>query len=198
LDIALRYQPRAFQFLYEDANVIDRNPPPPGSQTITPLAGTITFGMSARATLSVGWRNYPPPPMNFVASPDVETLWTRYKGYRAGSEPLPHMAYFCLTVLEGFGGGRGRGIPRANAADKLEIDISVLEHLGTLVSEKGDERTARKRPKGGWQTYDPKELEWIEAVIQTAIRRLGEFAAGVNPLRKLTMADFPPLPPSVP
>ena len=111
--------------------------------------------------------------------------------YREGKELLPHMAYFCLTVLEGYGGnGQGR---RSRAAVNLDIDMRVLNQLGQLVSEGGDERTARKRPKGGWQTYDPKELAWIEVVIQAAIRRLGEYAAGASPLKTLTMADFPPL-----
>ncbi|HEV8441415.1 MAG TPA: hypothetical protein VGT40_25275 [Methylomirabilota bacterium] len=192
----LTYGPGEFRFVYENGKLVDRNPPPPGSPILVP--GTGVLSLTGHAALTTGAtvtrHTYPAPPTDFGVSPDVETLWYRYRGYREGKEPLPHMAYFCLTVLEWIGGGgRGRGNAREAAARTLGIDIDVLNRLGGLVSEKGDPTTARKRPKGGWQPYDPRELAWIEAVIRAAIRRTGEHAAGVIP-KVLTMADFPPLP----
>lgn len=195
LDNALKYGSGAFRFVYEDSGMIDRNPPAPGSLHVVLAADAVAIGISeSAAILSVGRRDHPPPPENFSISPTVETLWYQYEGYREDKVPLPHMAYFCLTELEGGIGGSCGRMGRANAAAKLGIDVDVLNCLGTLVSEKGDERTARKRPKGGWQPYDPKELTWIEAVIVAAIRRAGEYAAGATSPSVLTWGDFPPLP----
>ena len=189
LDNWLTYGPGSFRFLYEEGKVIDRNPPPPGSpQTIQVRVGSYAI-VGADVTLVIGRREYPPPPTNFTTSPDVETLWHRYQGYLEGKELLSSMAYFCLTVLEGLGRGR------EGAATKFEIDEKVLRKLGELTSTKGDEKTARKfLAPGMLRPYSPQEETWIKDVIRALIRRVGEHAAGVIPLKKLSMADFPPLP----
>jgi len=55
----------------------------------------------------------------------------------AGDEPLPSMAYFCLTVLE------YQAKNREAAAKQYAIDLKVLKKLGGLTA-KGDPMTARK------------------------------------------------------
>jgi hypothetical protein len=87
---------------------------------------------------------YPPPPAaaQFRVTPDVESMWGRYRGYEKGREPLAAMAYFCLTVVESYGGSKSK---RENAAKKLRIDKPILEKLGKLTSSRGDSTTARKK-----------------------------------------------------
>jgi len=74
----------------------------------------------------------------------------------------------------------------------FQISAPVLRKLGDLTTNRGDEKTARKympRPR----PYHPQEETWIKDVVRALIRRVGEHAAGA-PLKKLTMADFPPVP----
>ena len=192
LATALEFGLDSFRFVYQTGHVIDRNPPSPGSVIVT--VPTAVARVSAGVVhLVIGLRDYPPPPANFAVSPDVETLWTRFRGYKEGREPLPPMAYFCLTVLETFGGG-GRKAGRLAAAAKLGIDFTVLEKLGNLVSQKGDERTARKRPASGWKAHSAQEFGWIEAVLIAAVRRLAQYAGGTKSFPLLTEANLPPLP----
>ena len=96
------------------------------------------------------------------------------------------MGHFCLTLVRGLGGGND------GAASMFQISAPVLRKLGDLTTNRGDEKTARKympRPR----PYHPQEETWIKDVVRALIRRVGEHAAGA-PLKKLTMADFPPVP----
>jgi hypothetical protein len=89
--------------------VEDRKPPPasPGSPQVI-VADTLQLNIRTYPpTVHQRWRDYPPPPGQLLVSPDVETLWHRYEGWRAGREPLPAAAYFCLTVVVGLRGRRG-------------------------------------------------------------------------------------------
>jgi hypothetical protein len=186
LDLALRQRRPEISFEYDTATVIDRNPPPPGSRVIE-VAGTAIGIASVAARLTVGRRQYPVPPSNFAASPDVETLWGRYAGYLDGREPISSMANFCLSLVEQKGSGR------KGAAKMLGIQFAILHTLGGLTATKGDEQTARKVPRMGFTPYSAKEVEWIEAAVCSIIRRLGEVAAGSNLHPTLTMADLPAL-----
>jgi len=137
-----------------------------------------------------GLAEYLAPPSDFIVSPDVETLWYRYRMHREGKESLAAMAYFCLTLLQWRAGGRGK------AAATFGIDKPVLDKLGYLASSKGDEKTIRKFPRAAGkplalQPHTPQEESWINDVVKTLIRRVGEHAAGASPLKKLTMANFP-------
>ena len=148
IDNSLAHGPGAFRFMYEDASVIDLNPPPPeGSRSIRVVAGAMSI-IGGRATLSatgsVVRRAYPAPPTNFLASPNVETLWYRYEMYREGKEPLASMAYFCLTLINALGGGRD------GAASMFNVSRPVLHKFSYLTSERGDTRTGRK--------YSPRSM----------------------------------------
>ena len=98
------------RFHFEDSRIIDRDPPPPGSSQVLKLSESlsITNSVRVRGRAHVTRRKYPDPPTNFTVTPDVETLWQRYNNYLDGKEPLPSMAYFCLTVLKNKAGGEMR------------------------------------------------------------------------------------------
>ena len=187
LKTALALGPGEVMFEYLDAEVIDRNPPPPGAtQVLLGSAGVVaTAGLSG--TLHVTRVRYPDPPTDFVVTPDVETLWQRYNMYQQGREPLPAMAYFCLTVVERSAGSR------KDAAVALRIDPTALSKLGELTTQRGDAATARKAPRGkSFAALTPREATWIEAMIKLLIQRLGHAAAGTR-LRQVGMRDLPAL-----
>jgi hypothetical protein len=174
IDAGLKYGRDHFRFLYDGASVIDRAP--------TPGTGAITQTATVRATGDVFHKvtrpEYPTPPSAFRVTPEVEVLWDRFNGYLAQREPLPSMAYFCLTLLE-------RGDRKAAAAH-FNIDIDVLRKLGELSSTRGDNSTARKAH--GATQLRADERRWIEEAIKATIRRLGTGQG-----KPLTMADLPKL-----
>ena len=175
------------QFQYEDSHVIDRNPPPPGSSEFVYVSasGVVKFTGSAKSILRITRRKYPDPPTVFTVTPDVETLWQRYNNYLDGKEPLPSMAYFCLTVVQNKAGGR------KPAAKLFLIQETILSKLGDLTSNKGDAETARKAPKeGSIPALSEKEKKWIEAVVKILIRRTGELV-NIQSSQLITMTDLP-------
>jgi len=177
------------RFIYEDAKVIDRNPPPPDAPKVLQVEAGSIIVATGEATMRVTRRKYPDPPQIFRVSPDVETLWGRYQGYLDGKEPLLSMAYFCLTVLETRGKGNKN---RREAASKLfAIKKDVLDTLGRLTTQRGDNLTARKA-QATPVTLSGSEEAWIEKVIKLLIRRIGEYRSAQT-LPQITMADLPPL-----
>jgi hypothetical protein len=190
LDVGLQQGRESVFFKYIDAEMIDRNPPPPDSQQVIQASvGSVPIG-TGTASIHVTRNDYPPPPAQFAASPDVESLWHRYQGYVEGREPLLAMAHFCLTMLEsGFRGNR-----RLAAAAKYRIHRSVLRKLGELTSQRGDEKTARKggRP---FAPLTPSEENWTQSTIKVIIRRVGEHDARgtAAELPVITMKDLPSL-----
>jgi len=187
LDVALHFGRREIRFIYENAEVVDRDPPPPGSPQVIHLSGISSGEAFGTATIHISRSQYPEPPALFRISPDVETLWNRYEGYLEGREPLLSMAYFCLTVIESQAGGR------KNAARMYKISDCVLSKLGELTSAKGDERTARKFKQDSIPTpLTSAEVKWIGAAIKAIIRRVGELVS-TSSLATITMSDLPKL-----
>lgn len=175
-----------FRFEFVRAEVIDRDPPPPGTPQTIELSALVHGRAIVSATLSVERGLLPEPPSTFVVNSDVETLWVRWRAYRDGREPLQGMAYFALTVLEMHGGRRA-------AAARFHIEKTVLSTLGRLASEAGDLTTARKA-RAATRPLTPQETAWIEATVIAIIRRVGEVAAASGAAEtRLTMADLPAL-----
>lgn len=178
-------------FQFESADVVDRNPPPPGTGQVIHAKAALAAAGVLNPTVHLTRRQYSRPPNGFVVSPDVETMWHRYEGYLDGHERLANMGYACLTVLKASAG------TIAKAAKEYGISRKVLRELGRLTTEIGDEETARKfdclkerRP------YTRAEKAWIEAAVKALIRRAGEWASGPEaPWPKLTMNDLPKAPP---
>jgi len=186
ISAALQYRRRQVSFEYEDADVIDRDPPPPGEPQVVYMPFVSSSATAFTPTMSVVRRTYPSPPDAFTASPDVQNMWTRYDKYLEGREPLLSMAYFCLTVVEKSAGSRH------DASTMYNINRELLNTLGELASERGDENSARKaRPT---KPLTSREEQWIREAVLVLIRRLGEHAAAPDsPKPMITMADLPSL-----
>jgi hypothetical protein len=185
IDAGLTMGPGVLRFVYERADVIDRNPPPAGETQLIGVVGIPSGEAWAIGTLTVARPAYPDPPKVFKVSPDVETMWNRYEGYVAGREPLPAMAYFCLTVILTRAGNR------QSAAQAYNIQLGVLRKLAEITSCHGDAATARKMV----ETLIPhtrQELAWIEAVVKAIIRRVAEVEGGQSG-PQISMSDFPAL-----
>ena len=181
------------QFQFEDADVIDRNPPPPGSSDFLHMSGSSVskFTGSAISELCITRSKYPNPPTAFTVTPDVETLWGRYNNYLDRKELLTSMANFCLTLVESKAYRKGKKGKRKFAADLFKIDEPILKMLGNLTAHRGDSMTARKvSEKGDLIPLSGKEIEWIKAAVKILIRRTGELANIQSPQR-ITMKDLP-------
>jgi len=191
IDVALQFGHPEIRFEFEGADVIDRDPPLPGSGQVihakVALAGAI--GLAATVTAHVTRGKYPDAPRAFVASIDVRTMWLHYEEYRKGRERLVDMGNVCLTLLEGNAGTREK------AARQYGISSKVLDKLGYLVSAVGDDRTARKLKKlREFRAHTHAEIVWVEAAVKALIRRVGEWEFDHEASRrKLTMSDLPKL-----
>lgn len=176
-----------FCFEFVRGEIVDRDPPPPETPQTIEASASLHIRLMLSATASVERGSLPAPPSSFVVDADVETLWTRWRTYREGREPLQGMAYFVLTVLAMHGG-------RRKAAARFGIAGPVLSTLGHLSSKTGDVTTARKADAAA-RPLTSQETKWLEAAVLAIIRRVGEVAAAgsTTSLTKLTMADLPPL-----
>ena len=99
LDATLVRGPNAFKLCFARSDIEDRNPTP-GIRDVR-LRGSVRAGRPrVRIHATVSPQTYPKPPSTGLKrSPDVDSMYDRYTGYRENREPLTSMAYFCLTVL---------------------------------------------------------------------------------------------------
>ena len=177
----------SIRFKYLRVDITDRNPPPSGrTPIIRAVVDVVEF--DDRVEAQVARNAYPDPPTNFCTTPNVERAYQRWCAYRASKEPLQGMAYFLLTLLERTAGNRKA------AAKRFGIEFSILQTLGLLSSERGDDMTARKVPRSGkLRDLTPAERSWLEQAVLRIIRRIGEQASGAT-LPSISLADLPPLP----
>jgi len=176
------------RFQFKNYHVIDRDPPPLGTPKKVYCSGTAILTSNVSAILSVRRRKYPDPPTVFTVTPDVETLWQRYNNYLDGKEPLPAMAYFCLTFVENKVNGRRK---RESAAKLFLIEETILNKLGDLTANKGNAETVQKFPeKGSINPLSEREKKWIEEIVKIFIRRMGELA-NIQSVKLITMSDLP-------
>jgi hypothetical protein len=184
LDIGRGYL--AFEF--DNPEVIDRNPPPPG--TSSGHAAIVEAGdlITATAVCHAAQGKYPDPPSRFLVSPMVEHLWNRYQMYLDSRDLLTTMGYVCLNTIQSDAGGR------TSAAAKFQIHKEVLDKLGALTSDVGDETTARKfDARTTERAHTEAEKAWIEAAVKKIIRRVAEHDHDPTAaLSQITMADLPP------
>lgn len=197
LDADLRGRPGVFRLQFRRAVVIDRDPPPSTGGVINVAASGASFGFTtSNVRVTVVKSAYPAPPSGVTLKsdePDVATMYHRLSGYYEGREPLPAMAYFCLTVLEGRFQGKG-GARRRDAAAHYRIELDVLNAVGELASTKGGADSARKA-EGSGSELSQREKRFLEGAVKQIIRRAAEVAQ--NPGRTLptvTLADLPDLP----
>lgn len=169
------------RFTYSHADMIDRDPPPPGESQVIHAAGLcsgIAIGASFQAHVML--RQYPEPSERFSASEYAQHAYRRWLRYRSGQEPLQSMAYFILTLLQELAGNR------AKACVQFMIDRAVLDQVGELSSEKGSALTARKAKSTDFDELSHLDQEWLERAVKRLIFRLGEQASG-HPLEPITL-----------
>jgi len=139
--------------------------------------------------------NAPDPALR--VTPNMNSLWQRYCGYKRGTEPLLSMAYFVLTVVEALAaqtqadGTRFKAL--AVAARVFNVEEAVLKKIGELSSTRGDRSTARK--VGANQPERPlmsEECVWLEQAVQKLILQVGR-TNGVPSPNSLRLADLPSL-----
>lgn len=192
MDACLRGRPGDFRLHFRRAEIIDRDPPPPTPGTASlspqPLVVGVTFG---RPSLIGVKPAYPPPPSGLTLKaddPDVATMYQRLDGYYAGREPLPSMAYFCLTVLElPFKNGSG---PRRRTGARYCIDKALLDEIGELSSTRGGAGSARKAAAGA--ELSRKEARFLEEAVKQLIRRAAEVAQRPGAaFPQITLASLP-------
>lgn len=175
----------AIRFTFERVELIDRDPPPPGSPQVTEAKAALLVFASLSATAHLTCRRYPRPPQTFHATPEVQHAYRRWVGSRSGKEPLQSMAYFVLTVVQSVAGNR------QSAARIFEIDSAVLGTIGRLTSTKGDESTARKAGPGvQFQELSGAEKQWLDEAVRRVIHRLGQHVSGTR-LALVSMRDLP-------
>lgn len=187
IETDLDLNPGTIRFKFLTAELVDRDPPPPGADLSIQLRGELLSITGGIVKTLITYRTYPPPPSAFEATVDVVYAHARWLDYRAGREPLQGTGYFVLTLIQAAAG------TRKDAAKVFQIDDKVLDKLGELTSTKGDPRTARKVPRGGlYQPLTGAEPAWLEQAVRKVIKRLGEHASRAT-LTMITLDDLPKL-----
>ena len=177
IDFGMQRSRPQFTFRLRDWEVVDRDPP---AGTLPSLRLRATATVSDQASAVVTYQEYPLPPTSFRAAPETEILWRRFVRYREGAEPLPPMAYFCITFLEKqYGSGR-------NLTEQLMVSRNVLDKVRELASTRGDLDIARKGDVSVPLAND--ERNWLEAALLLLIRRTGTVGSE-SP--SITMAHLP-------
>jgi hypothetical protein len=158
--IGIEHGPDELKLIFEKSDIIDRAPTSESKSELAIRVKSVGHAFTvSNVTLHVSRSKYPTLPKQFVLSPDVKTMYIRYKSYLQGREPLTTMANVCLTLLEASTGSRNKR--REKAAVQYYIDIKVLKKLGELCA-KGSIQEARKATeKGPFIPLTPKEKQWI-------------------------------------
>ena len=175
------------RFNFDHSEIVDRNPPQPGENVSILVSGVSAICGSGALSISphVTRKKYPDPPYDFEATNSVSLAYRRWIRFKEGKEPLQAMAYFVLTVLEDEANGR------KNAALMFKISLSILNKIGELTSEKGDDYSARKA-KAIQENLTPNEKQWLEKATRMIIYQIGKHASA-KPYNQLTMSDLPQL-----
>jgi hypothetical protein len=187
----LCHGPDNLKFTFQRSKIIDRMPDRKVINLQASISGCTTTSLDA--ILHVSQNQFPTPPQSFKVTPEVERMYLRYGNYQKGKESLLSIAYWCLTLLEG--STKVSKKKRITAADQYGIDIEVLNELGRLSSEAGDETEARKfTDKSTLVRLTPSEKTWVESVVKKLIERMAEYAHDPSAKRsQVTMPDFPAL-----
>lgn len=180
--VGLERGPNAFKLRFDRSEIVDRNPPPgPPPVSVHFRAGIPTVSVTLAPPTPPSYPD--PPPAAIKLSPDVDSMYQHYLRHLGGGEPLPAMAYFCLTKLEQMAGGRDA------AAVRFAVSKSVLRRIAELSTNKGGDNA--RKAVGHTAPHDPEEERFLRSAIKTLIHRAAEVESGPDPNRsKITLADF--------
>lgn len=194
-EAALKARSGTFRLVYERFDIIDLDPSPlpPGVVNADPVYWTFrTSEPQVRVTKKLA--TFPDPPSDSALDPDdpnTSLMLHRFDLYRLEREPLAHVAYFCLTMLEDSAPQAAQG-KRKEAANHYQIEMRVLNSVGELSSTKGGDEA--RKAQGCGDPFTKKEISFLEAAITEFIRRTAEKAADPNrALPCITMANLPQL-----
>ena len=177
--VGLERGPNTFRLKFDRAEIKDGKP----SVRISSPAPEIRI----RGTSPV---QYPDPPSALDITPDVQSMFDRFMGYRSGREPLPSMAYFCLTVLEQSTGARGQR--RRAAAKQYGIDFAVLDKIGSLSSGAGGQQA--RKASGVGRELTSAETYFLKRAMAALIHRAAEVAHDSNKSHdEIKLSDLPEL-----
>ena len=176
----LRWGPDAFSLKFLDSEIEHRNLPPGVLPPISIRSGAPRMSI----TLRHGLPCYPQPPTGVKLTPDVDSMYGRYMGYRQGKEPLTSMAYFCLTVLEKMG--------TKKAVTEYRVSWNVLDQIRRLSSRKGGSQA--RKADGISDSLTTQESRFLEGAIRTLIERVGQKAHDADSsYPEITLSDLPSL-----
>ena len=178
-------EPDYFRLKFDRSEIEDRNPPPPtlGTREVSGHMSGGLEGSSSGRVIRVANR-YPSPPSNLnfdPHDPNTDTMFQRYMGYFQRREPLPSMAYLCLTVLENSAKPpcpqpeRKTSKKRRAAAAKYQIAEDVLNEIGRLSTTKGGQMEGRKE-EALTDDLTHEERRFLKHAIKKMIRRMAEKA----------------------
>jgi hypothetical protein len=183
LDAGLRHGPDYFKLKFDRAKIVDRNPTPGVIEVSATFIGGAATGSF---NLIVAPANYPSPPSGLSIDPDVQTMYDRYMNHRRGYEPLPSMAYFCLTILEYI------AKTRKATAQHFNISKGVLDKIGELSSKKGGPSEARKA--GAYDDLTEQERRFLKEAVKKMIYRAAEkINDPAKNLSQISLSDLPPV-----
>jgi hypothetical protein len=191
IHVALEKGRGRLSFEFDRPEVIDRNPPPPG--TVVQAGATCALcWVDTFAVAKIISPRYPEPPTNLAATEKVQHVFERYKRYLDGKDLLTTMRFTCLTLLTR---SYGKNNPRVKVAAKYRIDKKVLDELAYLTSDVGDVFAARKFDENSTKRpHTAAEVQWIEAAVKILIRRVAEHEYDPTAaLAQITMSDLPAL-----
>ena len=180
--VGLQHGPNALRLRFDRSKIIDRNPPP-GPPTLSAHFRSGIPKISATLAPSAP-STFPEPGRTAIRrSPDVDSMYEHYLRHLAGGEPLPAMAYFCLTKLEQMAGGRDA------AAARFGVSKQVLRRIGELSTNKGG--ASARKAVGQAAPYTPEEERFLRSAIKTLIQRAAEVECGPDPNRiTITLTDI--------
>ena len=170
--------PDSFKLKFDYAQIEDRNPTP-GVLTVNarPVRWEMKLG---EPTVVVSRACYPPPPSGLKLTHDVQTMYERYMGYLQGREPLPSMAYFCLTMIQN------------SLTTGVDFSTNVAEKIRVISTRRGGQQA--RKDVGKDMPLTAQESHFLEEAIKVLIRRAAERThAPDSNLQMITLSDLPPV-----
>lgn len=181
--------PRTFRLKYRKAEIRDLDPTP----GVVEIRAGSRHATRGGVEITISYDKYPPPPPEISISPNVQSMYDRFMKYCNRMEPLPSVAYFCVTVLDHeaarLNGNGGRGSDR-QTVQTFGISRNVLRRIRDLSTNKGG--AAARKATGLQLELTDQEIRFLNKALQAIILRAAEVAHNPGATRDtLTLADLP-------